>query len=82
MLLTWGAVWKHRRCHCDVLETNGLAVYDLKHADDSLGATAPKADRALRVAIRDEEDVEVEWCTMYCLRDVTQVAEAIHLPRR
>ena len=57
-------------------------MYDLKHADDSLGDTAPKADRALRVAIRDEEDVEVEWYTMYCLRDVTQGAEALQLPRR
>lgn len=78
MLLTWGAVWKHRRCHCDALETNGLAVYDLKHADDSLGNAVPKADRALRVAIGGEVSIEVRWCTMDCLRDVTQVAEALH----
>ena len=80
MLLTWGAVWKHRRCHCDALETNDLAVYELKHADDSLGDTMPKAGRTLRVAMEGEEEgIEVEWCTiMYCLQDVTQVAEALH----
>lgn len=78
MLLTWGAVWKHRHCHCDALETNGLAVYELKHADDSLGDTMPKPGRTLRVAMEGEVSIEVEWCTMYCLRDVTQVAEALH----
>lgn len=83
MLLTWGAVWKHRRCHCDVPETNGLAVYDLKHAGDSLGDAVPKADLTLRVAMEGEDgDVAAKRCTLYCLRDVTQVTEAIHLPRR
>ena len=58
-------------------------MYDLKHADGNLGDVVPKADRTLRVAMKGEiEGVEVEWCTMYCLRVVTQVAEAIHLPRR
>lgn len=65
MLLTWGAVWKHRCCHCGVLKSNGLAVYDLKHAGDSLGDDVPKADLTLRVAIEaEDEDVEVKWCTM------------------
>lgn len=80
MLLTWGAVWKPRRCHCDALETNGLAACDLKHADDSPGGAVPKTDRALRVAMEGEEEegIEARWCTMDCLRDVTQVAEALH----
>jgi len=76
ILLAWGAVWKRRRCHCGVLEANGLAVYDLKHADDSRGDAVPKADLTLRVAIEGEEGIEDEWCTMDCLlRDATQVAE-------
>ena len=76
--MIWVAVWKHRRCHCVVLEANGLVVCDLRHADDTLGDAVPKADLTLRVAMEGEEGVEVKWCTMYCLRDVTQVAEAHH----
>jgi hypothetical protein len=78
ILLAGGAVWKHRRCHCDDLEANGRAAYDLRHADDTLGDAVPKADLTLRVAMEEEKSIEVGWCTMYCLRDVTQVAEAHH----
>jgi hypothetical protein len=51
--LAGGAVWKHRFCHCEVLETNGRAVRDLRHTEEILGVA--KADLAVRVAIRREE---------------------------
>jgi hypothetical protein len=57
-LLAGGAVWKHR-C-CVVREANGLAVNDLKHVDDTLGGTVPKAERTLRVAMEMKECIEVK----------------------
>ena len=56
-MLAGVAVWKLRRCHCVLLEANGLAVYDLRHDDESLGVAVPNADRTLRVAMEDEESV-------------------------
>jgi hypothetical protein len=37
-------------------------VYDLRHADDTLGDAVPKAELTLRVAIggEEEESIEVE----------------------
>lgn len=58
-MLAGGAVWKHR-C-CVVREADGLAVNDLKHVDDTLGDTVPKADRTLRVAAMERKEcIEVK----------------------
>jgi len=58
-LLAWGAIWKHRRCHCGVLEANGRATADLRHVGETLGDAAPKADLIRRVAIEEEESIEM-----------------------
>ena len=57
-MLAGVAVWKHRRCHCVLLEANGLAVYDLRHDGETLGDAVAKTDRTLRVAMEREEDIE------------------------